>query len=104
MVADEHDSCGIILAVEKSGRPSRENVLFALASLRMMQHRAGFVGGEGDGCGLLVDLPRELWRGRLREVAAAVAVDRSDFFAGHFFLRGDGDAEIGVQVEGIERI
>ena len=31
-----------------------------------MLHRAGSVDGEGDGCGLLIDVPRELWAEEVR--------------------------------------
>ena len=38
----------------------------ALAALERMLHRAGNVDGEGDGCGLLIDIPRELWAEEVR--------------------------------------
>ena len=45
--------------------------------LLRMGHRAGEIGGEGDGCGVLTDIPRQLWRetlagaGRPPELAEA---------------------------------
>ena len=52
-----------------------------------MGHRSGEVAGEGDGCGLLTDIPRRIWARRL---ARAQRPDRlvSDprFGVGHFFI------------------
>ena len=42
----------------------------ALTSLQMMVHRSGSVDGEGDGSGLMVDLPRPTWRRRLEREGA----------------------------------
>ena len=41
----------------------------ALANLEKMLHRAGSVDGEGDGCGILVDIPRKLWAEEVRSGA-----------------------------------
>ncbi|WP_139492274.1 glutamate synthase-related protein [Brevibacillus dissolubilis] len=57
----EHDSCGIICVIEKSGKPSRKNLSETIRSLVQMEHRSGFIDGEGDGCGILTDIPRSLW-------------------------------------------
>ena len=38
----------------------------ALANLQKMLHRAGNVDGEGDGCGVLVDIPRRIWAEEVR--------------------------------------
>lgn len=58
---DEHDACGIIAWVEKSREATRDNIEHVLDALNQMRHRAGFVQDEGDGCGVLIDLPRQLW-------------------------------------------
>lgn len=81
----EHDSCGIFSQIEKSGIPSYEPVQNGLDALRAMRHRAGYVNGEGDGCGLLLDIPRELWANRMEQ--AGLSPDKAfdkDFFVGHF--------------------
>ncbi|MGG4492379.1 glutamate synthase-related protein [Brevibacillus reuszeri] len=57
----EHDSCGIICIIEKQGIPTRKNVDETIRSLIQMEHRSGFIDGEGDGCGILTDIPRTLW-------------------------------------------
>ncbi len=54
----EHDACALAAFATRDGKPSRTMVELALTSLQMMVHRSGSVDGEGDGSGLLVDLPR----------------------------------------------
>ncbi|WP_245671816.1 glutamate synthase-related protein [Desulfuribacillus stibiiarsenatis] len=60
-MAKEHDSCGIFATVEKDGQPKRHNIDRTIESLIKMEHRAGFIDGEGDGCGILTDIPRKIW-------------------------------------------
>jgi glutamate synthase (NADPH/NADH) large chain len=52
---EEHDACGIVAAVETSGQPTHENVQRIIDALVQMNHRAGFIDGEGDGTGILID-------------------------------------------------
>ncbi len=63
----EHDSCGVICIIEKNGVPSPDNVQKTIEALVKMEHRSGFIDGEGDGCGILTDIPRALWAKRLLE-------------------------------------
>ena len=63
---DDHDACAIYASVRKDATPSREPVALALANLQKMLHRAGNVDGEGDGCGILVDIPRRIWAEEVR--------------------------------------
>ena len=44
-----------------------------------MLHRAGNVDGEGDGCGLLIDIPRKIWAEEIRHGghASKLALDRA---------------------------
>src|SRR5579859_8049750 len=65
---EEHDSCALIANVRKQGRPSHGNVTRTLAALGRMGHRTGEVSGEGDGCGLLTDIPRALWARDLQSI------------------------------------
>ncbi|MHB8749096.1 MAG: glutamate synthase-related protein, partial [Aggregatilineales bacterium] len=65
---EEHDSCALIANVRKQGRPSHGNVTRTLAALGRMGHRTGEVSGEGDGCGLLTDIPRVLWARELQAI------------------------------------
>ena len=52
-----------------------------------MLHRAGNVDGEGDGCGLLVDIPRRIWAEEVRAGGhnPALALDPA-FAVAHVFV------------------
>ncbi len=84
---EEHDACGIVAWVEKASYASRENVDHVLHALHQMHHRAGFVENEGDGCGVLIDLPRGIWADHLTKNGKAPD-DAYDprFVVGHFIL------------------
>ena len=58
-----------------------------------MLHRAGNVDGEGDGCGLTVDIPREIWAEEVRRGghAPSLALDPRFAVAHVFIPRGAGD-------------
>ena len=60
-----------------------------------MLHRAGNVDGEGDGCGVLLDIPRSIWAEEIRAGghASHLALD-PQFAVGHIFIaRKGGNAE-----------
>ena len=63
----EHDGCAIICYCNKAGRPTHGNLQRTIEALVKMGHRAGEINGEGDGCGVLTDIPRLLWREALEE-------------------------------------
>lgn len=86
-LTEEHDSCGIVAVIEKNGQPTRDNVLRSIDALIKMEHRSGFIDGEGDGCGILTDLPRNLWAGKLTSanLPATLAEDER-FFVAHIFI------------------
>ncbi|MCL6632695.1 MAG: alpha-hydroxy-acid oxidizing protein [Alicyclobacillus herbarius] len=87
----EHDACGIFARIEKTGEPSKKPVQAGLEALKALRHRAGYVDGRGDGCGLLLDIPRALWRRRLAAAGRdAQWVYDEHFVVGHFFLEADG--------------
>ena len=99
----EHDACALAAFATRDGKPSRLMVERALTSLGMMVHRSGSVDGEGDGSGLLVDLPRPSWRRRLeREGLDPEAADDRRFTVAHIFFDTAEDAE--AQVPRIEAI
>ncbi|MFX3623310.1 MAG: glutamate synthase-related protein [Ectobacillus sp.] len=83
----EHDACGIVSVMEKRRIATKENIDLCIQSLVKMNHRAGFINGEGDGIGIHIDLPKKLWEEKL-ELAGldSSLVHRPDFVVGHFFL------------------
>ncbi len=60
----ERDACGIGFVADRLGRASRDVVEAALEALRRVRHRGAVAadGRSGDGAGLLVPIPRELFR------------------------------------------
>ncbi len=94
---EDRDACAIYASVRKDATPSREPVDLALISLQKMLHRAGNVDGEGDGCGLLVDIPRKIWAEEVRSGghSPALALDAA-FAVGHIFIERSQDLERGL--------
>ena len=59
-----------------------------------MLHRAGNVDGEGDGCGLLLDLPRKIWAEEVRSGGHDPSLTLDDAFAvAHVFVERSQDLE-----------
>ncbi len=84
---EEHDACGIVACIEKKRIPTNENIFSCINALVKMNHRAGFINGEGDGVGIHIDIPRELWKKKLEaENIDSSIVDQNNFIVGHFFL------------------
>ncbi|MCB0872865.1 MAG: glutamate synthase [Actinobacteria bacterium] len=86
----EHDACALAAFVTRDGKPDRRMVEHALEALQMMVHRSGSVDGEGDGSGLLIDIPRPMWSRRLAEQEhdAELAHDPA-FVVAHVFFDSD---------------
>ncbi len=83
----EHDACGLVAMVERHGAPTRENITRILRALATMHHRSGEIDGEGDGCGILTDIPRALWARDLTATGYDPSLADSPHFAvGHFFV------------------
>ncbi|MFZ5823209.1 MAG: glutamate synthase-related protein [Bacillota bacterium] len=83
----EHDACALMAAISKSGKGSHETIVQSIEALAKMVHRSGDVDGEGDGCGLQIDLPRRLWEGFLAEDGQDPGLAQDLHFAvGHFFI------------------
>ncbi len=91
---EDRDACAIYASVRKDGAPSREPVTLALANLQKMLHRAGNVDGEGDGCGILVDIPRKIWAEEVRAGghSPSLALDYA-FAVAHVFVDRSQDLE-----------
>ena len=56
-------------------------------ALQKMLHRAGNVDGEGDGCGVMIDIPRAIWQEEVRDGGHApkLALDPA-FAVAHIFV------------------
>ncbi|SDD89481.1 glutamate synthase (NADPH/NADH) large chain [Paenibacillus sp. UNCCL117] len=102
LLATEHDSCGIICIVEKDGFPSRQNIQKTIDALVKMEHRSGFINGEGDGCGILTDIPRALWEKKLTEAGldGKLAYDER-FSVAHIFVPRKLDISVAEMQNGI---
>jgi glutamate synthase (NADPH) large chain len=101
-IGREHDSCGIYAQLEKSGFPSHGPIDAGMQAMAAMHHRAGFIGEEGDGCGLQIDLPRELWKVWLMElgIQGDIAANQR-FYVGHLLLQRSSYPEVIPAVEKI---
>ena len=81
----EHDACGIVSVMEKRKIPTKENIDLCIQSLVKMNHRAGFINGEGDGIGIHIDVPKSLWNEKLKSSGYnPTIVDHPHFIVGHF--------------------
>jgi glutamate synthase (NADPH/NADH) large chain len=99
----EHDSCGIICIIEKDGFPSRDNIQKTIEALVKMEHRSGFIDGEGDGCGILTDIPRALWAKRLTEAGLSGELANDPRFSiAHIFIPRKLDQSV-AEVQAIIR-
>ena len=83
----EHDACGIVACLEKTKVPTRKNIFDCIDALVTMNHRAGFINGEGDGVGIHLDIPNELWQEKLKHAGVDPAIAlREEFSVGHVFI------------------
>ena len=55
----EHDACGVGMIVNIHGNKSHELVDNALRVLENMRHRGAEVGKDGDGAGIMIQIPHE---------------------------------------------
>src|SRR5213594_2148794 len=86
-VASEHDACALVAVARKDARPTRALLELVLHGMACLAHRSGVVDGEGDGAGVLTDIPRALWADELRAAGHEPALTAGGRFAvGHFFL------------------
>ncbi|KAA3647718.1 MAG: glutamate synthase [Chloroflexi bacterium] len=86
-LAEEHDACAIVASVRKGGQATHGNLKRVINALGKMGHRSGDVNGEGDGCGLLTDIPRLIWADILEEVGKPAWLSEDQrFFVGHLMI------------------
>jgi glutamate synthase (NADPH/NADH) large chain len=91
---EDKDACALYASVRRDATPSHEAIILALESLQKMLHRAGNVDGEGDGCGLLVDIPTKIWAEEVRAGGHNPSLALDDAFAvAHVFVERSQDLE-----------
>jgi len=89
---EDKDACAIYASVRKDATPSHEPIERAIPALQKMLHRAGNVDGEGDGCGLLLDIPRKIWAEEVRAGGHDPSLTLDDAFAvAHVFIERSQD-------------
>jgi glutamate synthase (NADPH/NADH) large chain len=95
---EDRDACALYASIHKRAEPSHEAIEAALDALEKMLHRAGNVDGEGDGCGVLIDIPREIWAEEIRRDGHAPKLALDPRFAvAHVFIRRTGGNVAQVQ-------
>ena len=90
--ANEADSCGVAMVADIRGRRSHAIVADALVALEHLDHRgaAGSEPNSGDGAGILLQLPVEMFRAVVDfELPAPTADGHNTFAAGICFLPQD---------------
>src|SRR5438093_507414 len=91
-VASEHDACALVAVARKDARPTRALWDLVLHGMACLAHGSGVVDGEGGGAGILTDIPRAVWAGKLRSAGIDDGLAQSRRFAvGHFFLPDDAE-------------
>jgi glutamate synthase (NADPH) large chain len=91
---EDKDACAIYASVRKDATPSHEPIELAIPALQKMLHRAGNVDGEGDGCGLLLDIPRKIWAEEVRTGGHDPSLATDEAFAvAHVFIERSQDQE-----------
>jgi len=91
---EDKDACAIYASVRKDATPSHRPIELAIPALQKMLHRAGNVDGEGDGCGVLLDIPRKIWAEEVRSGGHDPSLTLDDAFAvGHIFIERSQDLE-----------
>ena len=83
----ERDACALICAVRKGGQATHGNVKRTIEALARMGHRTGIVDGEGDGVGIMTDIPRQLWAKTLalKGLRSSLASEAS-FWVAHLMI------------------
>lgn len=99
---NERDACALICAVRKGAEATHGNVKRTIEALARMGHRTGYIDGEGDGVGILTDIPRQLWTHKLAKVGLRSSLASSSrFWVAHVFIPATTPAQAEPIVEKI---
>src|SRR5207247_9288567 len=99
---DERDACALVAIARKDGAATREILAETIRGLECLAHRSGSIDGEGDGSGVLTDIPRELWSDALAAsgVDPSLAQDRR-FAVAHLFIPPRDDERVEAEIRAI---
>src|SRR5438477_6023362 len=99
---DERDACALVAVARKDGKPTREVLAETIRGLECLAHRSGSIDGEGDGSGILSDIPRDLWADALAgaRLDPSLAFDRR-FAVAHLFVPTGDDELVEAEVRRI---
>ena len=99
---DERDACALVAIARKDGASTRDVLAETIRGLECLAHRSGSIDGEGDGSGVLCDIPRELWADALRGTGTdpALVLDRR-FAVAHLFVPARDDELVEAEVRAI---
>ena len=88
---DERDACALVAIASRDARPTGNLLSEAIRGLECLAHRSGAIDGEGDGSGVLTDLPRDLWAEALGASGGDPALARDRRFAvAHLLVPREG--------------
>ncbi len=99
--AYEHDACGVGMIVNIHGNKSHELVDNALKVLENMRHRGAEVGKDGDGAGIMIQIPHEFIL-----LQGIPVPEKGKYGTGLVFLPKDPQEQqqiLSVMIEEIER-
>lgn len=101
---NERDACALICAVRKGGQATHGNVKRTIEALARMGHRTGYIDGEGDGVGIMTDIPRQLWTKKLARAGlrSSLAASRN-FWVAHLMIPAEARNRTDPIVEHIYR-
>ncbi len=97
----EHDACGVGMIVNIHGNKSHELVDQALRVLENMRHRGAEVGKDGDGAGIMIQIPHEFIL-----LQGIPVPEKGKYGTGLVFLPKDEKAQqeiLSIMIEEIER-
>ena len=97
----EHDACGVGMIVNIHGNKSHELVNNALRVLENMRHRGAEVGKDGDGAGIMIQIPHEFIL-----LQGIPVPEKGKYGTGLVFLPKDEQEQqviLSVMIEEIER-